>query len=269
MNRLRTVIALALLSITAPALSQGNPQLVNLPLSRPGEPVTLEVSILSAHIEVIGEDRGDVEIEFSVARGERQIITPSGPKPLTSGGYTLQVEAEDNHVSVGTDWRADQVRLVARIPRRADLGLSTVNDGELVVRNITGNLELVNTNGPITASGIVGSVIAESVNEDIDVSFGEIGGDNAMAFTSVNGDLTIGLPANAGVELHLDSSQGDIYSDFEVDVQPTEPVIERKENDRGIEVRVESIIVANVNGGGPVIKLKTLNGDIEISKNDQ
>ena len=32
--------------------------------------------------------------------------------------------------------------------------------------------------------------------------------------------------------------------------------------------RCSSVIIANVNGGGPVIKLKTLNGDINIRNSD-
>ena len=53
-----------------------------------------------------------------------------------------------------------------------------------------------------------------------------------------------------------------------VEVQMSEPVVERREDGRGVEVRVESVIIANINGGGPVIKLKTLNGNINIRNSD-
>ena len=35
-----------------------------------------------------------------------------------------------------------------------------------------------------------------------------------------------------------------------------------------IEIAVENMIIANINGGGPVIRLKTLNGDIQINDAD-
>ena len=85
-----------------------------------------------------------------------------------------------------------------------------------------------------------------------------------MALTSVNGDLTLGLPGNAAVQLHIDSSEGEIISDFEVEVLPSKPVVNRSTDRGGVEVTVESAIVANLNGGGTVIKMKTLNGDIQI-----
>jgi len=251
---------------TSSAFAQDQPQIINIPLSKPGEPVTLEISIMSARIEVIGEDREDAEFAITVEEGEKKIITPSGTKSLKSGAYTLEIEEEDNYIYVDTDWRANTMSIVARIPRRANLELSTVNDGELLVSNITGNLELENTNGPITARNIAGSVIAETVNDSIDVSFASIDASNAMSLISFNGDINLGLPTNAKVQLHLDNARGEIYSDFEVEVKPSKPVIERSNDRGGVAVRVESIIIADINGGGSVIKLKTLNGDIKISK---
>lgn len=264
----RIIAALALAALTPPAtaLAEAEPQVIDIPLSRPGEPVSLDVSIVSARIEVIGEDREDAQVEVSVTDSQRQIITPSGPKAIPSAAYSLEVEEEDNHIEVDVDWRANRVNLVARIPRRADLDLSTVNNGELLVSNISGNLVLDNTNGPITARNISGSVIADSVNATIDVSFDRIAGESPMSFNSVNGDIILGLPADAGAQLHIDGSQGEISSDFEVEVLPSQPQVRRKEGQNGVEVQVESIIVADVNGGGPVIRLKTLHGDIDIRR---
>lgn len=267
MNNLRMTAALLLCLAPATAtLAQGTPQVVNVPISNPGEQITVEIDILSARIEVIGEDRQDAEFEFMVADGRRQIITPSGAKPLTGAGYELEIEEEDNFISVDTDWRANKVNIKARVPRNANLILETVNDGEIIVRDITGTLHLDNVNGPITASNIRGSVIAESVNETIDISFDDLSGDEAMSMASINGNLRLAIPADAGVQLHLDSSMGEIYSDFEVEVQPSQPIIERKEDEDGVQVRVESVIIANINGGGPVVRLKTLHGDIQIAK---
>lgn len=261
---------LALLCLLAtgalPALAQTEPQLITVPLSRPGEPLSLEMSIISAHIEVIGEAREDAQFEVSVMEGTRKIITPSGTRSLTTGAYSIEVEEADNHIRVDTDWRANQVRIVARIPRRADLELSTVNDGEITVTGIEGKLQLQNVNGPITATGITGSVIAESVNETVEVRFDAVDPNAAMSFTSVNGDLILGLPENTGAELHIDSSEGEITSDYEVEVRPSKPVVSRENSGKGVEVRVESVIIAEINGGGAVIRLKTLNGDIQIRR---
>ncbi len=260
----RLLLLALLLTAADLAYAQAEPERITIPLSRPGDPISLEVSIISARIEIIGEDRDDAEFEVSVAEGNRKIITPSGTKQLPAGGYAVEVDEKDNEISVDTDWRATKVVLTARIPRRADLDISTVNDGEIIVRDIEGRLQLNNTNGPITASNISGSVIAESISEDVDVAFTRVASDEAMSLSTINGDLTLGLPDGAGVQLQIDNARGEIYSDFEVEVQPSRPVVERTDSRSGVEVRVESVIVANVNGGGTVVKLKTLNGDIAV-----
>lgn len=262
----RMAIALLALAGSASTFAQDRPQVINIPLSRPGEPVELDIDIVTARIEVIGEDREDASFEVTVAGGKRKIITPSGALPIEGGSYSFDIDEEDNEISFDTDHRAERVNLVARIPKRANVTLSTVNDGEIIVSNITGNLELSNTNGPITASKISGTVIAESINADVDISFSKMDDVDASSFETINGNITVGLPSNAGAELHLDSARGEITSDFEVVVVPTDGTVTREEGQNGVEVRIEQNIVARINNGGPVLRFKTLHGDIHIRK---
>jgi hypothetical protein len=263
---LRATLALTLFLGLTPALAQSDAQLINIPLSRPGDAIELEIDIMSARIEIIGEDREDALFEISIEEGQRKIVTPSGTKTLTSVGYELEVDEHDNRISLDTDWRSNKVSIIARVPRHADLDISTIEDGEIIVSNIIGNLELSNINGPITASGISGSIIAESVNAAIDLSFAAIDDVNASSMETVTGHLTVRLPADLGVQIHLDSAQGEIISDFEVEVQPSKPIVKRSNSGGGSEVRIESVIIANINGGGPIIRMNSMNGDIHIRK---
>jgi DUF4097 and DUF4098 domain-containing protein YvlB len=275
----RTAIALAAVSGAAVAFGQApksatpaaapaqqQPETITIPLSRPGDPMTMHIDILSARIEVIGEERKDVELKVTLSAGRRKIVMPSGAKML-SGGGGLEISERDNRVNVESELpTTSPITIVARVPRRAKLNLSTINEGEIVVRDIVGDLELENINGPITASNITGSVIAESVNNPITVGLAGVASGAATSLSSLNGDITLTLPAAARAEFHLDTAQGEIESDFELDVKPSKPLIERKEGRGGVSVRMEDIIVATVNGGGLVIRVKTLNGSIKIAK---
>ena len=72
-NLFRISLALLLTTLSSTAIAQTTPQVFDIPLSRPGETVNLEISVLSAHIEVIGElDAGD------------QVVT-RGAERLSSG----------------------------------------------------------------------------------------------------------------------------------------------------------------------------------------
>ena len=251
----------------AAAAPQAQPETITIPLSRPGDPLSMDIDTLSARIEVIGEERKDVSLAVTLSSGRRKIVTPSGPKLLSGGGSGLEINERDNHISVESSAPpTSRITIVARVPRRATLDLSTVNEGEIIVRDIVGDLELKNINGPITASNITGSVIAESVNNPIAVGLAGVATGAATSLSSLNGDITLTLPANAKAELHLDTSRGEMLSDFELDVKPSKPRIERNESRGGVSVRMEDVVVATVNGGGPVIRVKTLNGTIKIAK---
>ena len=136
------------------------------------------------------------------------------------------------------------------------------------MRDVVGDLQLENINGPITATNITGSVIAESVNNADHRRAGR-GGCTACR------DLTVFTEwrrhADAAGELRRPSCistarSGEIVSDFELDMKPSKPLIERNEGRGGVSVRMEDVIVATVNGGGPVVRVKTLNGSIKIEK---
>lgn len=271
----RTAITLAALLGAAVALGQnqtaappppGQPEIIVVPLSRPSEPISMSIDILSARIEVIGEERKDVSLSVTLSGGRRKIVTPSGAKTLAGGGGALEISERDNRISIESDGPPDRVAIVARVPRRAQLNLSTTNQGEIVVRDIVGDLQLENINGPITATNITGSVIAESVNNPITVGLAAVAAGGATSLSSLNGDITLTLPASARAELHLDSARGEIVSDFELDVKPSKPLIERNETRGGVSVRMENVVVATMNGGGPVIRMKTLNGTIKLRK---
>ena len=80
-----------------------------MPLSRPGEPMSLRIDILSARIEVIGEERKDVALTVTLSGGRRKIVMPSGTKTLSGGGSGLEVTERDNRV-------VDRLRVPVRIP---------------------------------------------------------------------------------------------------------------------------------------------------------
>lgn len=239
---------------------------VTVPLSRPTEPMSLNIELMSARIEVIGEERKDAQLSITMLAGERTVRTPSGMKSLSGGSGALKVEEHDNVVTVDSELPTGKSSIVVRVPRRANLALSTVQDGEIIVRDVTGTLQLENVNGPITATNINGAVIAESVSNEINVGFAAVNASEATALSSISGSITLKLPAKAGVELRLDSANGQIDSAFELDLKPTRPAIVRNEDRNGVSVRIEDAVVATINGGGPVIKLKTLSGDIRIEK---
>ncbi|MEN7343424.1 MAG: hypothetical protein AAAFM81_10795 [Pseudomonadota bacterium] len=240
-----------------------------IPLSQPGKPMTLDLNMLSAKLEVIGESRDDVSVEVSGKSSNRRIVTPSGSKPINAASYQLKAFEDGNEVLLRSSWSNSSPTVVVRVPADASLKVRVTNDSDIEVRDVRGDLDLKNVNGPITVTGAAGAVIAESINDDVTIHYGDMRQFDASSLLSVNGTLDLGLPPSAGAEIHIDTSRGEIVSDYEIEVLPPKANVERNKRGSGTEIRVEQVIVGRIKGGGPVILMKTLNGDVSISDSSE
>ena len=236
-----------------------------IPLSQPGKPMTLDLNMLSAKLEVIVEGRDDVSVEVSGKSSNRRIVTPSGSKPINAASYQIKAFEDGNDVVLRSSWSNSSPTVVVRVPADAALKVRLTNDSDIVIREVRGDLDLKNVNGPITVTGASGAVIAESINDDVTIHYGDMRKFEASSLLSVNGTLDLGLPPSAGAEIHIDTSRGEIVSDYEIEVLPPKATVERNKRGSGTEIRVEQVIVGRIKGGGPVILMKTLNGDVSIS----
>ena len=64
----------------------------------------------------------------------------------------------------------------------------------------------------------------------------------------------------------LKSDQGEIYSDFDVEVDKTQPKVKRT-NERGMfKLNIEDWVQGKINGGGPEMMMKNMNGNIYVRK---
>jgi hypothetical protein len=270
MKKLTTIIlAILLLAALSPdtaAQDENGTQRLTIPLTNPGRPVTLKIGLVSGGISVEGYDGSEVEIEMSAgslgdhggrSRGMRRI-------PNTSLGLT--VEEEDNHVRVSSDAFGRVQRLRLKVPRRTSMELRTVNNGDISVKDIEGELDLKNTNGAITAIGIRGWVVANTTNGDVRVTFDRIQTDKAMSFVSFNGDVDITFPGSLKANLRMKTDRGEIFTDFEFRLQDDGPQVQQEREGGRYRVRLDQEVRATIGGGGQEIYFKTWQGSIYIRK---
>jgi len=133
--------------------------------------------------------------------------------------------------------------------------------GDIEVMGATGEAYAKTAGGDIKLSGIKGFVKATTAGGDIYVDLDPTNASNSSMETK-GGDIEIYLPANAKATIEArirlrdwdrrDRDEYDILSDFKADEQ------ERSER----EVWARYVI----NGGGKVIEIETVNGNIEIRK---
>jgi DUF4097 and DUF4098 domain-containing protein YvlB len=204
----------------------------------------------------------------------------------------LSIEArwpESRWRMVRTDRRPGSRRVVARcedcrinarfdvtLPPGVTAVLGTVN-GDVRVRDASGDLRLTTVNGAVEATGVRRSLVAESVNGNVTATAVAAPRDAEYALETVNGAVRLTLPKDARFELTASTMHGSIASTFalpraaedaEADLvrrRTHEKKLDKLERIEGKPVR--KIIVRQSAGDGEavVVDLKELEEELEES----
>lgn len=264
----RSLVLLAFLPAMAFAASTDGekPQRLTIPLTDPGRPVTLSASLFSGGMVLEGYDGNQIVIEVRRGEEQRSPERSGGMRVIPNRSLGLTVEEENNQVSISSDFTSKIDQILVKVPKKTSVSASTVQGGDLVVRGVEGEMELSNNNGSITATDIGGSVVAQSMNGDVKVTFTSIPSGKAMSFITFNGDVDVTFPGDLKADLRVSAGQGEIYTDFEFDLIPTEEELKSERSGKKYRVQLNQDVRARIRGGGPEMHFKTWNGDIFIRK---
>jgi hypothetical protein len=266
-----TGLTILLLFVTVVISAQSNPpEQLTVVLSNPGKPYTLKLGLLNGSIKVSGYGGKDIVVEVSSNEKNKTAGTEdagNGMKRIFPGSnYEVTAREEDNVVFINSDHNK-HISLILKIPQDVKkLIVSTVNDGIIEIDNVKGELEVNNVNGAIRLTNISGSAVASTVNGEVLANFNSVDASAAMAFTTLNGTVDVTFPANAKSNLKLKSDRGEIFTDFDVVIEKSAqgPV---KITESGMQkLRLDDWIMGKINGGGPQILMKNMNGNIYLRK---
>jgi hypothetical protein len=263
------LVLLSLILVSRSFGQSGSSEQLTVPLSSPGKPYSLKVHLVTGSIKVTSYEGKDIIINVSPRSGgdEEKLDIENGMKRIsTSGGYEVTAKEADNTVTVNTGNPSKAVDLDLKIPQDVKLQLGTVNDGDVTVENVKGELEVNNVNDKITLSNISGSVVANTVNGDVNVTFKAVDPKAPMAFSTLNGDVSVTLPADTKANLKLKSDNGDVFSDFDIDIDKTPSKIDKTTEPGMYKIKKDDWVYGKINGGGPEMMMKNMQGDIYVKK---
>ncbi|MBO9612752.1 MAG: DUF4097 family beta strand repeat protein [Dyadobacter sp.] len=268
------ILALAALTaftaISAPLLAQGDlKEQLTIPLSDPAKPGTLKVHLITGSIRVTGYSGNQVVID-AVTKQPEKAEKPKevdGMKRISrNGGLDISATEEKNVVNVSSKLFNTKMELNIKVPMKFALNVGTINDGDILIENVDGELEITNVNGDIRLTNVSGSAVANTVNGVLKANFKTLDAKSPMAFSTLNGNVDITLPATAKFDIKAKSDRGEIYSDFDVDVDKTVPQANKTSKDGMYKVSIDDWVKGKVNGGGSEIMMKNMNGNIYVRK---
>ena len=267
------IAGLVLLSLFIMTKSPGQSvatESLTVPLSSPGKPYSLKVHLVSGSIKATGYDGKDILINVIPRDGnneEGSDAVENGMKRIsTHGSYEVTAKEADNNVTVNTGNPNRAIDLDLKIPQDVKLLIGTVNEGEIVVENVRGELEVNNVNDKIALTNISGSVVANTVNGDVTVTFKIVDPKAPMAFSTLNGDVNVTLPSDTKANLKIKSDNGDVFSDFDIDIDKTPAKIDKTTEPGMYRIKKDDWVLGKINGGGPEMMMKNMQGNIYVKK---
>jgi len=265
----------------------------------------VEVSLMMGSIKVVGYEGKEIIVEatprdknikdYEKTTGVAVVVAPTAPRPPRPAYYIgdkdkdkekeqkdkaagmkripientgLTIEEDNNTVTIEVEsWRR-AVDLSIRVPYATSLKLEGTNLGEISVENVNGEIEVENMNGEVKLANVGGTVVANSTNGSINVVLNKVTPDKPMSFATFHGDIDITLPADIKATLKIKSTQGEVFSDFDIALKSVPVKPEETATKEGGKYRIEldRSVYGTINGGGAEFKLQNFSGDIYLRK---
>lgn len=247
-----------------------------------------QLSLISGGSVVVENGRGDVSIEgwdkAEMQIDARKIFDGDGAdRERWMRETKIRVEGDDHHRSVKVDYPYDllhswggwngrrAVNLTIHLPRQINADLKT-DRGRVTVQSITGKLDIGSDRGDVDISRMEGELRVHADRGDLKVRDSTIRG---IRVSLDRGSADIALQHLAG-DSNLEVSRGDLSvtlpknASFTLDAERT-----RRSNfrtDFGVLARGGfggNSIRGDVNGGGPVLRLRGERGDVWLHTGSQ
>jgi hypothetical protein len=230
----------------------------------------VDIDAYRGSITIRGTNRKDVLItartrEQSGRRGQSaaQPPAPDLRRLPQSNGFDVKQSNNVVDISTSTNPRARGYDFEIEVPTRTNLDVFLVNGSDVNVRDVEGDMEVENATGNVILTNVAGSVVANTVKGAINAVIARAAPDKPMAFTTLTGDVDVTFPAAIRATFKLRSDQGNISTNFDLQVKPeSTPRSEAKQGQGPLKIEVNRLRIGTANGGGPEIELRSFTGNI-------
>jgi hypothetical protein len=184
----------------------------------------------------------------------------------------------------------DHPNMAMQIIESIEVALATriggIMGGDIIVKNITGDMDISTFDGDVTLIDVSGTAVVNSLDGTVTAVFSGTSGGKPMAFSTIDGDVDVTLPSDIKATIIASNIDGDVFTDFDMDLvhevhrtesdPPAMPVSPAAVNtprvNGGPQVRSNTgimgmpgnAITGKINGGGVEVLIKTIDGDILI-----
>ncbi len=214
---------------------------------------TLSLANVNGNVEIHGWEREELEVY-----AEKMIQLPDRTKfyvyPRKDFAPGIVFDKFENFIKIRTKNVSENkevgfVDYFIDVPRSINLKDIVVRNGNIYISGVYGDAYLDLTEGDITVENFSGSLTVLANRGLVNVSLVDLREQDEIVITSREGNITLSLQENTGALLVAAFPDGEISSEFEIDVPPDDKKIDTQWGENG-----------------PRISLTALRGNIKIIK---
>lgn len=198
--------------------------------------------------------------EFTLAFDNRSdsiiayISSPLDSRPRKNRYQNNEIEYEFN------------VDFTVKVPYGMNLNISTINNGNVAVNNVSGQLNVNNVNEGIEIKNAKSKTNAHTVNGDVSVSY-LVNPPDESSYYTINGDINVRYQPDLSADLQFKSMNGEMFTDFpSVQLLPAAVNKAGEKKGSGIIYKLTSTTSVRFGKGGKIFRFETINGNVYIRK---
>lgn len=191
-----------------------------------------EVPEKAKGLKLVGDGIANTEIGFSVIRDGNNLLVNN-----------LKNSQDDD--------------TVIYLPATQNISVKGKGLHGIEIAGFTGEIEATSDLiGEITITDVSGPVTANTTTGNISINFNKVNQTSPISINTATGAVDITLPANTPADLTLDSTMGDVYTNFDLSLP----------DKKGLKAISSKKVTGSINNGGVKIQLNSATGNIYLRK---
>ena len=218
MNKITCHILLlaAAVAISPLARAHSEESSSSIAFSDPSKPGTLKIRVPHGDIRIRGEDVKEITIKTD-SESARPTPRKDGMRVLSAtSGYLL---SEKDNVAVleysSDSWAGGSSDFEITVPRSTSIIVANMAHGDVDCGDVTGDIDVRTMSGSVDLKDISGGALVETMSGEISVSVKSLTESKPLSFTSMHGEISIHLPADAKANVRFRTHRGVILTNFD------------------------------------------------------
>ncbi len=211
-----SLVLAAALALAAAARANSDDASSSIAFSDPSKPGTLKVRVFHGQVTVHGADVKTVSVS-SESTPANSAPRKDGLRVLsTSASYVLSEKGNVVTLEYGIDGSGgSSADFNITVPSSTSVVVANSVRGDIACTGVSGDVDVRTINGDVTLGDISGGALVESMNGDITVGVKSLAESRPLSFTSMNGRVTIRVPADAKAAVRFRTHHGVILTNFD------------------------------------------------------